>query len=45
MCVAEVPKVTGKGGIRFVVVRIVKNVFFRKEITNHSLLPRPGILP
>jgi hypothetical protein len=41
----EEPKVTRKGGVRFVVVvRIVESVFFRKEIASHLLLPRTGIL-
>ena len=39
------PEVTGKGGIRFVVVRVVEGVFFREEIASHALLPRTGILP
>src|SRR5688500_171710 len=39
------PEVTGKGGIRFVVVRVVESVFFRKEIANHALPPQTGILP
>jgi len=42
---AEEPKVTRKGGIRFVVVvRVVESVFFRKKVANHPLLPRTGIL-
>ena len=42
---AEEPKVTRKGGIRFVVVvRVVESVFFRKKDANHPLLPRTGIL-
>jgi quercetin dioxygenase-like cupin family protein len=39
------PEVTGKGGIRFVVVVwVVEGVFFREEIASHTLLPRTGIL-
>jgi hypothetical protein len=38
------PEVTGKGGIRLViVVRVVEGVFFREEIASHRLLPRSGI--
>jgi len=29
------PKVTRKRGIRFVVVRVVEDVFFRKQIRDH----------
>jgi quercetin dioxygenase-like cupin family protein len=43
--VAAEPEVTGKGGIRFViVVRVIEGVFFREEVASHPLLPRTGIL-
>jgi quercetin dioxygenase-like cupin family protein len=42
---AAKPEVTGKRGIRFVVVGVVEDIFFRKEVANHVLRPRTGILP